>query len=96
MKDALCEFWSEFYEKYTDGERMKVPIISANRKEEHWTSYGNILVLGYKQENYLPVQLAPCFMRSATSGDRTKKHHGMIFNYLLFLNQDDADVAKSQ
>ena len=94
MRDALCEFWSEFYEKCTDGERMKVPIISANRKEEHWTSYAKILVLGYKQENYLPVQLAPCFMRSAISGDHTEKHKDMIFNYFLFLNQDDADVVK--
>ena len=94
MRDALYEFWSEFYEKCTDGERMKVPIISGNRNEKHWTSYAKILVLGFKQENYLPVQLAPCFMRSVISGDHTEKHKDLIPNYLLFLNQDDADVVK--
>ena len=94
IRDALFEFWSDFYKKCTEGNSIKVPIISPNRNAEQWKAYAKILVLGYKQEGYLPVQLAVCFLRCAISGeDALDKQDDIVENYKQYLDSQEADVV---
>ncbi|KAL3861531.1 hypothetical protein ACJMK2_007560 [Sinanodonta woodiana] len=68
LRDALSEFWHTFYETCTVGNHIKVPAISHIMTDKHWKACARIIILGYKQERYFPIQLALPFLSSAMDG----------------------------
>ncbi|KAL3875921.1 hypothetical protein ACJMK2_033825 [Sinanodonta woodiana] len=67
LRDALSEFWHTFYETCTVGNHIKVPAISHIMTDKHWKACARIIILGYKQERYFPIQLALPFFDSLVS-----------------------------
>lgn len=52
LKDALTEYWSEFYDKLCEGASYKIPELNHTITEEKWKAIAKVLLLGYKQVQY--------------------------------------------
>ena len=68
LRDTLSEFWQTFYTKLTEGDTVKVPIVSNSMTEARWKAIAKILIMGYLQEGYFPVELSIPFLHKATLG----------------------------
>ncbi|KAE8575851.1 hypothetical protein XENTR_v10003965 [Xenopus tropicalis] len=61
LRDTICHFWQEFYERCTLGTQLKVPFIRHDFTAETWKAIGRIYVKGYQDCGYLPCKLALSF-----------------------------------
>ena len=68
LRDAIAEFWATFYSTRTIGNNAKVPAICHTMTSDHWKACAKVILLGYKQENYFPVQLSFPFLDSVFHG----------------------------
>lgn len=91
-KDCLSEFWGNFYDQCTTGSRAKVPYLRHDFSYEEWSAVGRIIVLGWTQCKYFPVQLALPFMESVTIRRPTCD---LIDSFLMFLPEEEADIISS-
>ena len=69
LRDALTEFWETFNMQYTEGFESKVPITVHTMQYEDWIAIAKIIVVGYKQEQYLPIDISMVFFQNCISGD---------------------------
>ena len=90
LRDCLAEFWETFYEKNSLGASIKVPALSPSMTTGHWQAIAKIIVIGYKQEQYFPVQLAPCFMQSILYGQCPEEE--LLQMYLQYLPPVESDT----
>ncbi|XP_054260143.1 uncharacterized protein LOC128984800 [Macrosteles quadrilineatus] len=72
LRDCLGEFWTSFYDQFTEGTTLKVPIITQEFKEEQWTAIAKIIKMGWEQEKYFPIKIVPtlfeqCFYKNISS-----------------------------
>ncbi|CAH1155552.1 unnamed protein product [Phaedon cochleariae] len=63
-RDVLSEFWQTFYEKCTVGTIMKVPYIRHDFGELQWKAIAKIFLKGFILEKYLPIKIAPVFLKT--------------------------------
>ena len=59
IRDAIVEFWDSFKAKCTAGDTLCVPVVSVEMQEDEWQAIAKVLVVGFKQEQYLPAFLSP-------------------------------------
>lgn len=64
FRDALSEFWNQFYEKCTVGTTVKVPYIRHDFGENEWSSIVKILIRGFEMVKYFPIQLSEVFLKT--------------------------------
>ena len=94
LRDALSEFWEEFYEMNTVGETVKVPSTRHNMEKEDWEACGKVLLIGYRQERYFPVQLATCFLEYCMGGDDAVTKELLVDTFLDYLPDCERDVLE--
>ena len=61
-RDVLCEFWNSFFEECTLGSSFKVPCLRHDFGELEWQSVGKIIVFGWGNVGYFPIQLSIAFL----------------------------------
>ena len=67
-RDSLTEFWHEFYEECTLGTTEKVPFLRHDFGEEEWCAVAKIIVFGWVDQSYIPLQMALPFMQQCIFG----------------------------
>lgn len=87
FRDALSEFWGEFYLQCTAGNNIKVPILRHDFAIDDWQAIAKIIIVGWNQENYFPIYLAKGFLASCLYGE--DDHPIDIDEYLQFLTRDE-------
>ena len=90
FRDAVTEFWEEFYEQYTVGETLKVPAIRHNVSQADWEACVKVLVVGYRQERYFPAQLARPFIESIMENEVSEDT--LVDAYLDFIPVIEREV----
>lgn len=89
FRDALSEFWQTFYLKYTMGEgEMKVPVVVHTMNGKKWEAVAQVLVIGYKQAGYFPMQLSAPFMQNCINGSECS-HEELLKYLMLYLSSSD-------
>ncbi|XP_055957634.1 uncharacterized protein LOC130013114, partial [Patella vulgata] len=68
-RDAYAGFWDSFYQKNTDGETYRVPILVNEYSQEEWGAIGRILLKGFIDHKYFPINLAPAFSIALILGE---------------------------
>lgn len=68
FRDALAEFWNEFYDRHCLGSTTKIPELNHLIDNKNWKSIAKILLIGYRQANYFPIKLSQPFMEFAIFG----------------------------
>lgn len=94
LRDALSEFWQEFYEKCTLGTCLKVPYIRHDFGELQWQSIGKILAEGWKCQRYFPIRIAPCFMLSCL-GQYSPDDNMLVQNFLKYISESEAESLRN-
>lgn len=92
IRDALSEFWATFYEKCTIGTSVKVPYIRHDFGPEEWRAIARIWLKGYETERYVPVRLAPSFLKSCFSQSLDKEE--VLNDFLEYTSEIDKDLFK--
>lgn len=82
IRDVISEFWQEFYETCTTGCVYKVPTTRHDMQEEEWRSVARILLKGWLDYGYFPVNLAPTFVEECLYGKPLTNTLEVFFNYL--------------
>ncbi|CAH1176668.1 unnamed protein product [Phaedon cochleariae] len=103
-RDALCEFWSEFYQRLCTGNTCKIPEIRHDYDESSWLAVARILLQGYKQAKYFPSKLSRAFMEQVLFGTVVSDITESFFNYLgpydsgvlkkTLDNPEEADISE--
>lgn len=91
LKDALTEYWLEFYETVCEGTIYKIPQINHTYTKSKWKAIAKILLLGYNQVKYFPVALAKPFVEYALYGNIS---FDIVEAYLLAISSLDAEVLR--
>ncbi|KAL3876491.1 hypothetical protein ACJMK2_034334 [Sinanodonta woodiana] len=68
FRDVVSEFWETFYIKHTVGSDIKIPTTVHIMRREHWEAVAKVLICGYEQEGYLPIQLFEVFLQRCIDG----------------------------
>lgn len=92
MRDALSEFWEEFFEMNTVGENFKVPCLRHNMTQADWQACARVLVVGFRQEGYFPVQLAPPFLQFTLDGDDAVEEKSLLDNFLEYTPECEREI----
>ena len=95
LRDALTEFWNEFYLRYTLGSDSKIPVVTHTLDENSWKSIGKIIVIGYNQVGYFPVQISRPFITKCITGSEGCSDDELQNSFLNSMNSTDQDVIKN-
>ncbi|KAL3879036.1 hypothetical protein ACJMK2_031350 [Sinanodonta woodiana] len=68
FRDVVSVFWETFYIKHTVGSDIKIPTTVHIMRREHWEAVAKVLICGYEQEGYLPIQLSQVFLQRCIDG----------------------------
>ena len=95
LRDALTEFWNEFYLRYTLGSDSKIPVVTHTLDENSWKSTGKIIVFGYNQVGYFPVQIFRPFITKCITGSEGCSNGELQNSFLNSMNSTDRDDIKN-
>jgi hypothetical protein len=97
FRDMLTEFWITFRAKCTEGHTFTVPFLKHDMTSARWIIVAQILLLGYKQEKYLPAYLAPIFFMMALEETCTEeeKIEVLIASFLGYVDEVDKVVLQN-
>lgn len=92
VRDCLSEFWSEFYDRCTTGNALKVPFLRHDFGQQQWDSVGRIIAFGWAREKYLPVKIAPVILEQAAFGYAKSD---VVENFLKYMPESERTVFES-
>ena len=93
FRDAMSEYWETFYLKHTEGADVKIPTTVHIMKQEEWEAVAKTLVLCFKQEKYLPIQLSQIFLKKCIF-DITPTNEELLESFLGFLPDMDRGLIR--
>ncbi|ROL42065.1 hypothetical protein DPX16_19512 [Anabarilius grahami] len=67
FRDCITEFWDIFFATRTCGTTYKIPTLHHTFQESEWEAVARIFAIGWLRFGYLPIQLAPPFLKEALS-----------------------------
>ncbi|XDV27595.1 hypothetical protein PO909_031099 [Leuciscus waleckii] len=67
FQDCITEFWDTFFATRTCGTTYKIPTLHHSYQESEWEAVARIFAIGWLRFGYLPIQLAPPFLKEALS-----------------------------
>ncbi|XP_053406772.1 uncharacterized protein LOC128559395 [Mercenaria mercenaria] len=91
-RDAYAAFWEAFCLKYTDGEDFRIPILSNELGDTEWEAVGRILLKGYMDLKYFPVNIAPAFFVAVCHGEGAVTPEILKNSFLSFLSATEKDL----
>lgn len=91
MRDFLTEFWKDFYQRCTTGGAEKIPYLRHDFDEERWKAIGKVIVLGWRQEGYFPIEVSRAFMEQCLYGGTSLS---LVDAFLNIVSATDKEVLK--
>ena len=91
LRDAISQFWSEFYSQCTMGHVCKVPFIRHDYTAEKWKSVGRIYLFGWREYGYIPNLIAAPFMEEVIYG---KSYSSLTEAFLGYVDRDEREILE--
>lgn len=88
--DCVTDFWNMFYETKTSGTTYKIPDLHHSFQEREWKAVAQILAFGWQRFKYLPMQLAPPFLKEALS--LTTENCSLMESFFHYISPTEKDV----
>ena len=96
LRDCLVEFWQSFYNRFTVGNQGKVPVTVHTLQEREWQGIAHIIILGFKQERYFPIQLSKIWMKKCMFPEVTVDEGDIIESFLTeFLPDIEREILQT-
>ena len=94
VRDAISLFWRDVYNSYMLGEDERVPIIRHDVSKPMWQAIARVMLKGYFQERYFPIQISPVFLSCCLFGEESVTPE-MYFNSLAEANLAEKVLSSS-
>lgn len=91
FKDALSEFWAEFYARCTYGTANKIPSIRDDFTEHKWKSVAKVIYKGWEDLKYFPIKINKAFMEECILGHSTVD---IVDTFFYYISREEADILK--
>ncbi|KAL3864152.1 hypothetical protein ACJMK2_005858 [Sinanodonta woodiana] len=91
FRDVELEFLETFFIK--DGSDIKIPTTVHIMRRKHWEAWAKVIISGYKQEGYLPIQLSQDFLQRCIDGKDVQDEK--LLNTFLVDEEDLCNVFSS-
>lgn len=65
LREVVCLFWKEAYNSFMVGVDERVPFICHDFTREKWEAVARILIMGFNECSYFPLQLCKSFFAAA-------------------------------
>ncbi|MGH0146904.1 UNVERIFIED_CONTAM: hypothetical protein FKN15_043907 [Acipenser sinensis] len=92
MRDAYAAFWAAFMQNRAEGELEHVPALCPEYGKEEWESLGRILIKGYIDHSYFPIQLSLAFVVAVVLGESKITPEILIDSFLSYIASFEKDV----
>ena len=92
VRDAFSLFWSDAYNSLMLGEDERVPSVRHDMNREKWEAVSRVLVKGYTQEHYLPIQISQVFLCSCLFGEDSISQKEYLESFQKYVSRSEADV----
>lgn len=94
-RDVYTSFWNDFFLRFAEGEDSRVPCLNSNWQHQEWKSVGRILMKGFKDLGYFPLQLAPAFVIALIFGENAATEDILLSSFMNFLSLTDRETISS-
>ncbi|XP_028417887.1 uncharacterized protein LOC114542566 [Dendronephthya gigantea] len=90
--DVLTHFWDNCFMSLAVGRKEKTPFIRHDMQKREWQAIARILVYGYKNYGYFPLQLSFLFMASCLFGEECITTEFLLATFKEYIPAEDQDV----
>ncbi len=91
-RDALSNFWQEFYNSCSLGEQGRVPLLRHDFQSHEWAAVARIIVKGYLDIGYFPIMLSQAFFISAMFGEKVVSDDILINSFKQYLAPMEEEI----
>ena len=89
FRDAMSAFWTTFENSCTVGEDEGIPVIGYDFQAPEWEAIARLLVKGFRQLNFFPVNLNRAFLIATIFGEREVTEKVLLDSFLAYLSRDE-------
>ena len=93
-REALSIFWCEFFNSLAVGAAEKVPCIRHDYQKKEWQSVAYILVFGFIQHMYFPINLSRAFVASCLFGEEMIPTKWLMDSFYDYISRDKCETLK--
>ncbi|CAG2184717.1 unnamed protein product [Mytilus edulis] len=92
-RDVYSSFWNIFLLKSAEGEEARVPCLASKWQNEEWKAIGRILLKGYTDCGYFPLQLAPAYAIALIFGEMSVTPEILLSSFMSYLSCSDRETV---
>ncbi|VDI27447.1 Hypothetical predicted protein [Mytilus galloprovincialis] len=82
-----------FLLKSAEGEEARVPCLASKWQNEEWKAIGRILLKGYTDCGYFPLQLAPAYAIALIFGEMSVTPEILLSSFMSYLSCSDRETV---
>ena len=90
--DVLMCFWQECFTALTTGSNEKIPYIRHDLQKAEWEAIARVLVYGYLNMKYFPLQLSHLFVASYLFGEESITPEFLLKSFREYIAAEDREV----
>ncbi len=93
FRDAIANFWQEFYLSCCLGERGRVPFLRHDFQADEWKAVSRIIVRGYLDLGYFRVMVSQAFVICAMFGEKAVPDEIILRSFKRYLAPMDEQLV---
>ena len=93
VRDAISLFWKDVYNSYMLGEDERVPIIRHVSKPM-WQAIARVMLKGYFQEHYFPIQISPVFFSCCLFGEESVTPEMYFNSFMNYISKPESQLGR--
>ena len=94
VRDAISLFWKDVYNSYMLGEDERVPIIRYDVFKPMWQAIDRVMLKGYFQERYFPIQISPVFLSCCLFGEESVTPEMYFNSFMNYISKPEANLIE--
>ena len=94
VRDAISLFWKDVYNSYMLGEDERVPIIRHDVSKPMWQAIARVMLKGYFQECYFPIQISPVFLSCCLFGEESVTPEMYFNSFMNYISKPEANLVE--
>ena len=92
LRDVLTHFWQECFTAVGVGSIEKTPHIRHDMQKPQWQAIARVIVYGYKEANYFPLQLSQLFILTCLFGEECIDKPSLLKSFRYHVAEGDRGI----
>ena len=97
-KDLFCTFWESAWDKYFDGDSVKVPFVAPQNiasSKSVFQALGRLLIHGWILTNQIPIRFCEASLITAIHGQDAVADEVLVQSFYLYISQFERDILQN-